>query len=206
MTYHGGPILPTTTVQAIFWGSSWPTYTGDEISGMNKWYSGVSGTSYAATVDEYTDSSGHQVSSSISYSGYIVDGSSVPKHVSTSAVLGEVCKVVTKPVTNAYYPVYVDKARGGANYCAYHSWGSCNGTAIEFGFFFKPDGDSGCNPGSTVSGQSEGLAASSGRSRGTGRTTIMTTILDMRTPADSTAARTERIIRDRTRIRVLVCN
>ena len=37
MTYHGGPILPSTTVKAIWWGSSWPSYTGDEITGMDKW-------------------------------------------------------------------------------------------------------------------------------------------------------------------------
>lgn len=159
MSYHGGPILPSTTVEAIWWGSSWPTYTGDEISGMDSWYKAVGGTSYAATVDEYTDTAGQSVTSSVTYQGHIVDGSSVPKHLSTSAVLGEVCKVITKPVANAYYPVYVDKARGGANYCAYHSWGACGGTPVEFGFFFKPDGDAGCNPDSTVAGQSEGLQA-----------------------------------------------
>ena len=159
MSYHGGPILPSVTVEAIWWGSSWQGYTGDEIAGMDSWYKAVGGTSYAATADEYTDTAGQSVSSSITYQGHIVDSSSVPKHLSTSTVLGEVCKVITKPVANAYYPVYVDKARGGANYCAYHSWGSCGGTPVEFGFFFKPDGDPGCNPDSTVAGQSEGLQA-----------------------------------------------
>jgi len=159
MTYHGGPILPSVTVKAIWWGSSWPNYTGDEITGMDKWYNGVGGTSYAATVDEYTDSAGQSVTSSIAYQGHMVDGSSVPRRLSTSAVLGEVCRAVPNPVANGYYPVYVDKGRGHANFCAYHSWGSCGGTPVEFGFFFKPDGDAGCNPGSTVSGQSEGLAA-----------------------------------------------
>lgn len=159
MTYHGGPILPSVSVRAIFWGSSWPSYTGDEITGMDSWYKGVGGTSYAATVDEYTDAAGQSVSSSITYQGHIIDGSSVPKHLSTSAVLAEACKAGAPVTANGYYPVYVDKPRGGANYCAYHSWGSCNGTQIEFGFFFKPDGDAGCNPNSTVSGQSEGLAA-----------------------------------------------
>ena len=159
MSYHGGPILPSVSVEAIWWGSSWPTYKGDEITGMDNWYKAVGGTSYAATVDEYNDTAGQTVSSSITYQGHVVDGSSIPKHLSTSAVLGEVCKVITKPVANAYYPVYVDKARGGANYCAYHSWGSCGGTQVEFGFFFKPDGDAGCNPDSTVAGQSEGLQA-----------------------------------------------
>ena len=159
MSYHGGPILPSTTVEAIWWGSSWPSYTGDEISGMDSWYKAVGGTSYAATVDEYTDTAGQSVTTSITYQGHVVDSSSVPKRLSTSAVLGEVCKVITKPVANAYYPVYVDKPRGNAGYCAYHSWGSCGGTPVEFGFFFKPDGDAGCNPDSTVAGQSEGLQA-----------------------------------------------
>lgn len=165
MTYHNGPILPSVTVKAIWWGSSWPTYTGDEISGLDKWYTyvgtaaGNAGSSYDATVDEYTDNSANQVSTATTYQGHVVDGSSVPRHLSTSAVLAEVCKVVSSPVANAYYPVYTDKPRGGANYCAYHSWGSCNGKAIEFGFFFKLDGDPGCDPGSTVGGQSQGLQA-----------------------------------------------
>src|SRR6266581_7663853 len=29
MSYHGGPVLPSATIKAIWWGSSWPTYTGD---------------------------------------------------------------------------------------------------------------------------------------------------------------------------------
>ena len=159
MSYHGGPILPSVTVKAIWWGSSWPSYTGDEITGMDSWYKAVGGTSYAATVDEYTDSAGQSVSSSITYQGHVVDGSLLPKRLSTSAILAEVCKVVPKPVANSYYPVYVDKPRGNAGYCAYHSWGSCGGTPVEFGFFFKMDGDAGCNPDSTVAGQSEGLQA-----------------------------------------------
>ena len=159
MTYHGGPILPSATIKAIWWGSSWPSYTGDKISGIDKWYSGVGGTSYEATVDEFNDSTGKTVGSAVTYQGHVVDGSSLPKHISTSAVLAEVCKEVPSPVANGYYPVYVDKPRGGANYCAYHSWGSCNGKAIEFGFFFKLDGDAGCDPQSTVAGESQGLAA-----------------------------------------------
>ncbi len=166
LTYHGGPILPGVTIKAIFWGPSWATYTGDKISGMDKWYSyagtvsGGAGSSYEATVNEYTDSAGHQVTTALSYQGHVVDSSSLPKHLSTSAVLSEVCKVVgSSAVSQAFYPVYVDKKRGGANYCAYHSNGSCNGTPVEFGFFFNLDGDSGCDPQSTVSGQSQGLAA-----------------------------------------------
>src|SRR5579864_190575 len=95
MVYHGGPILPSVTIKAIWWGSSWPSYTGDEITGIDKWYSNVgtvaggAGSSYDATVNEYTDSSGHQVSTATTYQGHVVDGSALPRRNSTSTVLSE---------------------------------------------------------------------------------------------------------------------
>lgn len=67
--------------------------------------------------------------------------------------------MVASPVSNGYYPVYVDTPRGHARYCAWHSWGSCGSVLIQFAFFFNLDGDSGCDPQSTVSEESQGLAA-----------------------------------------------
>src|SRR6266568_2784341 len=32
MTYHGGKIMTTAVTQAIFWGTSWGSYTGDTSS------------------------------------------------------------------------------------------------------------------------------------------------------------------------------
>ena len=57
MTYHGGRIMPTVVSKAIFWGPSWAnsSFVGDKISGLDAWYTGHSGSNYAATVDEYTD-------------------------------------------------------------------------------------------------------------------------------------------------------
>jgi hypothetical protein len=158
LLYHGGPIIVTPTIQAIFWGSSWGTSPGDKINGMNAWYQGAAGTKYEATVDEYKDSSGHQVSSSLTNAAPIVDTSSSPQNPTTSQVLAEVCRKITSPQTNGYYPVYIDHKRKG-NFCAYHSWGSCGNTEVQFAFFWKLDGDSGCDPRSTLAGQSEGLAA-----------------------------------------------
>lgn len=165
LLYHNGVILPSVTTQAVFWGPSWGSYTGDKISGMDKWYSGIgtvsggAGSSYEATVNEYTDKGGERVSSAITYGGHIVDATKLPANLSSTAILNEVCKVIPKPVSNGYYPVYVDRKRGGAGYCAYHSYGSCGSTPVEFGFFFNMDSDGGCDPKSTVSGQSQGLAS-----------------------------------------------
>jgi hypothetical protein len=157
LIYHGGPIMVNATVKAIFWGSGWSS-PADKIAGMDAWYYGESGTAYAATVDEYKDGSGHQVGSSLTYSGHVVDSSSAPQNPSTSQVLREVCKEIKSPVSNGYYPVYLDHKRKG-NYCAYHSNGSCGGVNVQFAFFWNLDGDAGCDPGSTISGQSQGLQA-----------------------------------------------
>ena len=162
MSYHGGPIMQNTVVEPIFWGTTWTGYTGDKISGMDLWYSGITGTQYARTTDEYTQSNGARVTTSIAYTPktYIVDGSSAPSGPpATSTILAEVCKVIKTPQTNGYYPVYIDHPRGSAGYCAWHSSGSCGGVPVQFAFFFDLDNDAGCDPNSSVSGQSEGLQA-----------------------------------------------
>lgn len=157
MTFHGGTVMVTTAAQAIFWGKSWPTNAGDKISGMDTWYSGFGGSNYAKTSDEYTGTNG-QVSATVSYGGHFVDGTRASGGNNTSNILNEVCKVIPSPVSNGYYAVYTDLPRKG-NYCAYHSWGSCGSTQVQFAFFWKLDGDAGCDPQSNVSGESQGLAA-----------------------------------------------
>lgn len=162
MTYHSGPIMQNTVVEPIFWGTTWPKYTGDKISGMDLWYSGISGTEYARTTDEYTQSNGARVTTSIAYTSgtYAVDGTAAPSGApATSTILAEVCRKISNPQTNGYYPVYIDHSRGSAGYCAWHSSGSCGGVTVQFAFFFDLDNDAGCDPASSISGQSQGLQA-----------------------------------------------
>ena len=160
MTYHGGKIMPTSVTGAIFWGTSWGSYSGDKITGMDKWYTGYNVSDYAATVDEYAGSNG-QVSDTSSYSGHHIDTSASQGGGSTSAILAEVCKVITNPDKsgNGYYAVYSDTPRGNAGYCAYHSYGTCGGTPVQFAYFFKLDGDAGCDPQDASGLHSQSLAA-----------------------------------------------
>ena len=89
-----------------------------------------------------------------------VDTSAAPSHApSTSSILAEVARAYPTPDPSGYYPVYTDTPRGGAQYCAWHSYGTVNGKAYIFAFFFKLDGDPGCDPQSSVSKESQGLAA-----------------------------------------------
>ncbi len=160
MTYHGGKIMPTANASAIFWGTSWPSYSGDKVSGMDSWYQGFGNSKYAKTSDEYTASNG-QVGPTLTYYGHYIDGSASTGGGNTTTILNEVCKVITNPDSsgNGYYAVYTDTPRGNAGYCAWHSTGSCHGITVQFAFFFKLDGDAGCDPGDTSGLHSQGLAA-----------------------------------------------
>ncbi len=159
MTYHGGKIMPTSITQAIFWGTSWASYSGDKITGMDSFYQGFSGSNYAKTSDEYTGTNG-QVGPSVTHLGHIVDASVASGGNNTSVILAEVCKMVAPDASgNGYYAVYSDVKRGSANYCAYHSAGTCGGVPVQFAFFFNLDGDAGCDPQDGSGQHSQGLAA-----------------------------------------------
>jgi hypothetical protein len=161
LVWHNGPIMTSAAVTAIYWGPSWgyAAFVVDKIGGLDDFYSGVGNSTYLGTNTEYFDSGGH-VGTSVSYSGHLLDTSAAPRHAPrTSTVLAEVAKMITNPVPNGYYPVYVDTKRGHTGYCAWHSNGTINGVPVQFAFFFNLDGDLACDPQDTYTGHSQGLAA-----------------------------------------------
>ena len=161
MTFHGGPILNTTVVKSVFWGTSWSnsSFTGDKITGLDTFYSGVGGSNYIGTTTEYSGNNG-AITRQVGYQGSVTDTSAAPSRApSVSAILSEVAQKITNPVANGYYPVYVDTRRGSAGYCAWHSWGTIGGTPVQIAFFFNLDGDAGCDPQDPTSTHSQGLEA-----------------------------------------------
>lgn len=124
------------------------------------WYQGFSGSNYAKTSDEYTGSNG-QVGPVTTHQGYVIDPSPSTSGSNTSTILNEVCNEISSPDAsgNGYYAVYADTKRGHASYCAYHSYGTCGGTRVQFAYFFNLDGDAGCDPQDTSGQHSQGLAA-----------------------------------------------
>jgi hypothetical protein len=165
LSFHGGPVLNNTiTVHPIFWGVKWADTTNfvkDKITGMLDFYTGMSGSSYAATNTEYTDGAGHHVTTAIVVPPpqYGFDTTPAAGGSRTINILAEACKMYPNPSPNDYYPVYVDIPRGSAGYCAWHSAGTCNGVPVEFAFFFNLDGDAGCDPQDGSSNHSQGLEA-----------------------------------------------
>jgi len=160
LIYHGGPVMTAgTAVTAIFWGTSWST-SDTKISWLGKFYGGITGSSYLGTNTEYTDSARRHVSAAVTYDGAVIDNSPAISHApQTKDIQAEVAKLISNPVPNGYYPVYIDQPRGHTQYCAWHSYGDVNGVTVQFGFFFNLDGDPGCDPQSPVSTYGQGVAA-----------------------------------------------
>jgi len=164
MTYHNGKILIAPTIKAIFWGTSWATYTGDEISGIDAFWTGWRTSDYASASTEYTGSNG-KVTFNSTYQGHIVDTSAASGGSNSTTILNEVEKQVTLThITlagdgSSVIPVYTDLPRGSAGYCAWHASGTIGSTAVQFHFYWKLDGDPGCDPQDTSGLHSQGLAA-----------------------------------------------
>jgi hypothetical protein len=171
MAYHGGPIMQSVAVIPIFWGANWanPAFVGDKIDGINLFYAGIGGSKFAATSNEYyqpgiAGTAYLQVTSAITSMPALKDFSAAVTNGSrTAPILTEVCKVLAlngiSPLSNGYYPVYIDSPRGSAGYCAWHSAGSCGNVPVQFAFFFNLDGDAGCDPKDDSTPHSQGLAA-----------------------------------------------
>jgi hypothetical protein len=167
LSLHGGNVLSqTTSITAIYWGAKWANpdggsaFVADKQTGLEQFYTSFGGSSYANTSGEYAGADGNPVSIAVTYAGAIVDTTKAPSGApSTSAILGEVCRQITTPSPNAYYPVYTDTPRGHTSYCAWHSWGSCGGVNVQFGFFFSLDNDPGCDPQDPGTDRSQGLEA-----------------------------------------------
>jgi hypothetical protein len=163
MTYHGGPVLHTNTTTAIFWGSEWSaaSFQGDKVTGIDTFFGGLGGSSFASTSTEYGDGSGN-VTTSSSYHGHVFDLSTAPRRaIQVSDAVAEACKVTNdNPDPNGVYFLYTSTGAGHVNYCAWHSHGTCsNGASVQVAYMPNIDGIAGCDPQDTTTGHSEGLAA-----------------------------------------------
>lgn len=164
MTFHGGKIMTTARIHPIFWGTSWTSQTAEKITGIDSFYAGWNNSGYAGTNTEYTGTNGRVGATSTSLPS-VRDTSVASGGNQTAPILAEVAKEITNRAVpletdgNGYYPVYTDVPRGRAGFCAWHSSGTVNGQLVQFAFFFKLDGDAGCDPGDTLTTHSQGLAA-----------------------------------------------
>jgi hypothetical protein len=162
MIWHNGTILVANKTQAIFWGTSWTSYSGDIVTGLDTFFGGFGGSNYAKASTEYTGSNG-QVTASSSYLGHVIDATPAPgKALSVTSAVAEACKMTSNnPDPNALYLIYTETGAGHVSYCAWHSYGTCsNGAPVQVAYMPNITGIGGCDPQDTFgTGHSQGLAA-----------------------------------------------
>jgi hypothetical protein len=164
MTNHGGDVIVQVKTMAIFWGAEWntPSFPGDKITGLDAFFEGFSGSSFAGTSAEYDGTNNGFVSGQSTYLGHTIDDSAAPKHaINTATAVAEACKVTNNaPDPDGVYFLFTSTGAGHVSYCAWHSWGNCpNGAPIQVAYMPNLDGIGGCDPGDTWTKHSQGLAA-----------------------------------------------
>jgi hypothetical protein len=126
----GGPLIPSLTTYAIYWGQDFPS---DLKSGVASLLSSLDGSNYLHIAKQYMR--GAPISTS--YGGSI-DDPSAPTDMPSHDTLGdEVCKLVSAPDPDTLYIVFTSNAPNSA--CAWHDTANCNG--FTFPVAYVPNQD-----------------------------------------------------------------
>jgi len=149
VTYHGGPVIHSARVVAIFWGPSWGTGGADSATAthITQFFNQFGTSSHYATITQYYDSAGNIQTSRLGNTAWF-DPSTPPANVTDAAVQGEgLTGTLPAGVTfnaSTVYEVFLPASSyssdgnrtscGGPNlyYCAYHGSFSNGGRDIKY--------------------------------------------------------------------------
>ena len=154
LTNHGGPVIASATVIAIFWGSEWSSNPGAATaSSMNGFFQNFGSTGEYKTVQQYGIQTGLGA-------GSWFDSSNPSTNVTDAAVQGEVVKYLKAIGSvgdpNTIYEVFLPSTSyasygsqtscGGPNlyFCAYHGNFNYNGVDVKYASMPYPS-CSGCH-------------------------------------------------------------
>lgn len=157
---HGGEILPAPTTYAVFWGPP-DSFPNDEQSTVENILKGVSSSSLWTIVDEYMRGDRARAT----FGGNLHDPTQPPSQPpGTGEVAAEICLVLDaaglKASTDAVYFLFPSSGfmLDSGSACAWHSAGTCHGTAIHTVLIPNPTTTScsfvprrGCSQGSGIS-------------------------------------------------------
>jgi hypothetical protein len=142
---HGGPILPTSDVYAIFWGptSAW-SGEADATTGMTDFFNHLGGSSLANIAVQYMR--GLTLSVGVNFKGVTTDTSNPPSKVQPSTLGTEVQHLFPSASDpNALYFVFTSNFPRGGNFCAWHSYAAVNGQNVAVAYMPNLSGVSGCS-------------------------------------------------------------
>jgi hypothetical protein len=142
LLYGGGPVQSAPKVYLILWGSQWSSDPSGEATILQNFYSGIGGSSWLSTVDQYCSPSSAPCSQStnVSLGGVWPDsGSTAPHRPSQSQLAAEAARGSAHfgdKSVNAQFVVatsHNNNSSGfGSRYCAYHSTTTASGATISW--------------------------------------------------------------------------
>ena len=170
LLYHNGPIQTAPKTYVVYWGSAWTS--GGDPQGMatylNNFLSHVGGTSWNASVTQYTQSGGAHVGNPANNFGgsYVDTTSSPPSSPTQSQMAAEAVKAAAHfgdYTTSAQYivamPTGISPSGFKTQYCAYHTSTSANGSTISWtNLPYLPDAGTSCGAGSVTGSNLDGVS------------------------------------------------
>jgi hypothetical protein len=145
LVYHGGPVIHSASVVAIFWGPSWKSGDATIASTIQSFFGQFGTSGEFNTITQYSDGSGNIQLSNLGTTAFF-DTSTPPTNVTDSAVQGEVLKYLgnANPDPSTIYEVFLPATSyassgsstscGGPSlaFCAYHGSFRHNGSDIKY--------------------------------------------------------------------------
>ena len=158
----GGPVIADASIYAIWWGNQ-SSFPPDQMSGIDALLSGLGGSPYLATVDQYV----RTPPAKATFVGHLMETSPSPTHSpSTQELVDKVCQVLADarqvPNVNALYLVFTDGFPDPSDFCVFHDVGSCSGgQKIHIAYLPNLANAPQCDPGDLFhcNGLSEGTRA-----------------------------------------------
>ena len=144
LIYHGGPVMPMTVTYPIYWGNP-SAFPNDLTSGLTMFFDGFGNSGYSNILAQYINAP----STLSSFGKPATDTSSPPsRSPSVSTIVNEACNFISgTPDSAGVYFVITSNFPKGANFCGWHSAGTCNGVTIPVVYLPNTSGIAGCDPG-----------------------------------------------------------
>jgi hypothetical protein len=143
MTFHNGAVMTTNVTYALFSGPDWVvngTFTGDKVTSIESFLTGLGGSPYAGLLTEYSS-----ITTQSSYLGRLVNnGAALSASATPTDVVNYVCNELgahtISPRSDAIYLVFTEDALTNQGYLGWHSYGTCQTVTIKVALVLNVDG------------------------------------------------------------------
>ena len=153
VTYHGGPIQPTTTSYTIFWRPSGTVMSPKYATLMDRYLSDAGGSGIYGMATVYNGSNGY-VQNQSTFGGTWTDTTPYPKPLTARDLREEIATAIKANgwptgLTSQFFLFTAKGAIKAVNYCAYHSYFNLNGNKndpVVYAFVPYVGYENGCDP------------------------------------------------------------